>query len=205
MRRTVEISVTCQEKFPKQFALAKLFRDHNISQITRVKYVNPYKLIVEVKGEENAELLTKCEFLLGLGWRFQRPLEVGLSYGVVKNIELDLSKKELIDSIKSPTAVSNVRRLKRRGEGGIGWTDSESVRIGFSGAYLPSYIYIYDIQVKVEPYLFPVTQCSRCWRFGHTVKMCPSKRIYCSKCGGKHENCNTTTFKCINCSNDHII
>lgn len=60
------------------------------------------------------------------------------------------------------------------------------------------------MRVKVDPYLFPVTQCSRCWRFGHTLKMCPSERIFCPKCGGKHENCEVTTFKCINCTNNHL-
>ncbi|CAG4949452.1 unnamed protein product [Parnassius apollo] len=34
--------------------------------------------------------------------------------------------------------------------------------------------------------------------------MCPSKRIYCPKYGGKHENCETTIFKCINCTKNHM-
>lgn len=204
VRGIVEICITSKETLPKQFALAKLFKAENISNITRVRYINPYKIVVEINGEENVVNLLHCERLLQLGWRFQRSLEVGLSYGVIKNIELDLSEEDLLKSISCSNELVNVKRLKRRTVEGIGWTESESVRVGFAGPSLPSYIYIYDMQVKVEPYIFPVTQCSRCWRFGHTVRMCPSKRVFCPKCGGKHENCSTTAFKCINCSKDHM-
>lgn len=204
-RGLVEIRVTSKEPFPKQFALAKLFKNQNICDIHRVKYVNPYKIIVEVNGERSAELLSTCEHLLEMGWRFQRPLEVGLSYGVIKHIELDLSEDELLKSITGVTEVVNVKRLKRRHhEGEGGWVNCESVRVGFRGSSLPSYVFIYDLKVNVEPYVFPVTQCSRCWRFGHTIKMCPSKRVFCPKCGGKHDNCSSNIYKCINCTKNHM-
>lgn len=203
-RGLIEISITSRERLPKQFALAKLFKSQNVTNITKVKYINPYKIIVEISGEKNVEHLIQCNHFIELGWRFQRPLEVGLSYGVIKNIELDLSEEDLLKSITCDGQVVNVRRLKRRADGGVGWTDSESVRVGFAGSLLPTHIHIFGMKVKVEPYLFPVTQCSRCWRFGHTIRMCPSKRIYCPKCGGKHENCNATTYKCINCTKNHI-
>ncbi|KOB74095.1 reverse transcriptase [Operophtera brumata] len=99
IRGVIEISISSNGPFPKQFALAKLFKSQNITDITRVKYINPYKLIVEINGEESAERLIQCDHLLELGWRFQRPFEVGLSYGVIKNIELDLSEKDLLESL----------------------------------------------------------------------------------------------------------
>ncbi|KAF9421609.1 hypothetical protein HW555_002542 [Spodoptera exigua] len=34
--------------------------------------------------------------------------------------------------------------------------------------------------------------------------MCPSKNVICPKCGGHHENCDTTLFSCVNCTGDHI-
>ncbi|CAH2086393.1 unnamed protein product [Euphydryas editha] len=204
LRGIIDICITSTDILPKQFALAKIFMDQGITDINRVKYINPYKIIVEVNGMCSAEKLTTCEYLLGLGWRFQRPMEVGLSYGVIKHIELNLSEKELLDAITSVYEVASLKRLKRRAEAVSGWTDSEAVRLGFKGPSLPSYIHIYGMRVKVEPYMFPVTQCSRCWRFGHTIKMCPSKRVFCPKCGGKHENCPTTVYKCINCTKDHM-
>lgn len=60
------------------------------------------------------------------------------------------------------------------------------------------------MRVLVKPYVFPVTQCSRCWKFGHSKKFCTFKKIVCPKCTGDHESCETTTFKCPNCYMDHI-
>ncbi|XP_050359899.1 uncharacterized protein LOC126779823 [Nymphalis io] len=204
VRGIIDICISSTNILPKQFALAKIFRDQGITDISRVKYINPYKIIVEVTNACSMEKLTSCEYLLGLVWRFQRPMEVALSYGVIKHIELNLSEEELLDAITSVYEVASLKRLKRRSEVEGGWTDSEAVILGFKGPSLPAYIHIYSMQVKVEPYMFPVTQCSRCWRFGHTIKMCPTKTVFCPKCGGKHDNCPTTVYKCINCSKDHM-
>ncbi|XP_045455300.1 uncharacterized protein LOC123664980 [Melitaea cinxia] len=139
-----------------------------------------------------------------MGWRFQRPFEVGLSYGVIKDIELDITEEDLIKSISCTTDVINVKRLQRKNKDDIGWSDCEKIRVGFKGSSLPTYIYIFDMKVRVEPYVFPVTQCSNCWRYGHTRKMCPSLKSYCPKCGGKHDSCDITVYRCINCNENHM-
>lgn len=204
VRGITELCVTCKDMFPKQFALAKLFKSQDISNITRVKHVNPYKIIIELNNADSAEKLINSDHFSKLGWRFQRPFEVGLSYGTIKNIELEISEEELLSSMSCSLKVVNVRRLKRRDREGDNWIESETWRVGFEGPSLPEHVYICDMRVPIEPYVFPVTQCSRCWRYGHTLKMCPSKRVFCPKCGGRHENCETNTFRCINCANNHM-
>ncbi|CAG4968997.1 unnamed protein product [Parnassius apollo] len=47
----------------------------------------------------SAEELINCKPLQDLGWRCQKPLEVVISYGVIKNVELDLSKKDMLEVI----------------------------------------------------------------------------------------------------------
>lgn len=205
-RNSTEICITSKEKFPKQFSLAKLFQSQNITNISKVKFINPFKIIVEL-NHENSEKLITCDHFSQLGWRFQQPYEVALSYGVIRDIELNLSEDELLKSISCPSEICSVRRLKRKvaGESGeAAWTESESIRVGFKGPTLPKHLCIYDMRVKVEPYVFPVTQCTRCWRYGHVLRMCPSKKAYCPKCAGKHETCETTTYKCINCTGNHM-
>lgn len=84
------------------------------------------------------------------------------------------------------------------------WRDSETVRFCFKSSILPQYIYGYDCRFKVEPYTFPVNQCSVCWKFGHIARMCPSSKKRCPKCCGEHENCETTKYRCMNCKGDHM-
>lgn len=60
------------------------------------------------------------------------------------------------------------------------------------------------LRIKVEPFIFPVSQCSRCWKLGHSIKTCPSNKVVCPKCGAHHANCETKSFKCVNCSGCHM-
>lgn len=200
----VDVYISCSEKLPRQFALAKLFETHNIHNICRVKFVNPHKVFVQFDDAESAEQLIQCKPLRDMGWRCQKPLEVAISYGVIKDVELDLSEKNMMDVITSTYELAEVKRLRRRTEDGLGWEECESVRLGFVGSLLPSWVFIYGVKINVESYVFPVTQCSRCWRFGHSLRMCPTKRIVCPKCGKGHANCETTTPKCINCTGSHM-
>ncbi|KAI5637418.1 hypothetical protein NE865_09849 [Phthorimaea operculella] len=198
----IQVCVTHVNKLPKQFALAKELKTHDITNVVRVKYVNPYKILLTFTNGVDADNFISNEHFAELGWKCRKTLEVGLSYGSVKNIDLDLSEKEFMENVKSDVEVISVKRLNRRDQNG--WTPSEVMRVGFSGAQLPKYIYIFDLRIQVDQFTFPVTQCSRCWRFGHLVKMCTSAYMICPKCGKHHENCETTSFKCVNCSGDHI-
>lgn len=197
-----QICVTSKEIFPKQFALAKLLKVHNIQDISRVKYINPYKLLITFENDLSADKFCSCPDFGELGWRCQKTWEVGLSYGVIKDIDIGLPDEELLKNIKSNFDIVTVKRLNRRSQDG--WTPSESIKISFSGASLPPYIHLFDMKIKVEPYVFPVTQCSRCWRFGHVAKMCPSNKIICPKCGKAHANCDNNNYKCVNCSGKHM-
>lgn len=203
-RGVTELCISCKNIFPKQFALAKLFKEKNIRNINKVKYVNPYKINIEFNDASSAENLDNSVYFKELGWKIHRPFEVRLSYGVIKNIELDVPEEELLKNITSTINIVNVRRLKKRDKEGSGWKESETWRVGFEGSSLPSHVYLYDMRVVVEPFVFQVTQCSKCWRYGHTIKMCPSKSFLCPKCGGKHENCESTIFRCINCCMNHM-
>lgn len=199
----IDVYVSSSENLPKQFAMAKLLKTHNIQKIFRVKYLSPFKVFIQFDDLESAEKLIGCKALQELGWRIQKPLEVITSYGVIKNIETDLEEKDMMEVIKSESELMAVKRLKRRTQDSSGWEASESVRLAFRGPTLPDAVYIYDMKINVKPYVFPVTQCSRCWRYGHLLRMCPTKKITCPKCGKGHANCETTIHKCINCAGSH--
>lgn len=201
----IDICISSKDKLPKQFALAKLFHAENILGINRVKYINAFKVVVSFDDELKAGKLLSCQGFIEKEWRIQNTLEVNISYGIIRDIDIDLSETEILKYIKTDNErkIMAVKRLNRRNSES-GWAQSETIRICFKGSDLPQYIKIFDTRIKVEPYVFPVTQCSRCWRFGHTIKLCPSLKIICPKCGKNHANCETTNFKCVNCYGNHM-
>lgn len=208
-RRKIEkfdICITSAEKLPKQFSLAKFFDKEKIVGINYVKYINAFKVLVRFGNLTDAEKLMSNNNIKEKGWKVYKTWEVQSSYGVIRDIEPELSDEELIESIKSSNGckILSVKRLLRRNTSESGWLPSETVRLCFSGSSRPEYITIHNLRVRVEPFVFPVTQCSRCWRFGHVVKFCPSIKVICPKCGKNHANCETTTFKCVNCQENHM-
>ncbi|CAG4975226.1 unnamed protein product [Colias eurytheme] len=201
----IEVCLTCTEKLPKQFGLAKILKSENVQNVIRVKYINSYKVLVQFNNEESAEHFVTSKTFNENGYKCYKTLETNQSYGVINNVDLELSEEEIMKGLSCTSAVIlSAKRLKRKNTNDGHWEISESVRLSFKGASLPAYVYVYDTRSRVTPFTFPVTQCSRCWRFGHTIKMCTSFRTICPKCSGYHANCTTTKFICNNCNGRHM-
>lgn len=198
-----EICMTSKEILPKQFGLAKYLRSLNVKNILRISYKNPYKVLIAFGKKEDADDLLNNKEIEDKGYRCQSTKELNLSYGVIKQIDLETEEKEISETLESEYEIISVRRLKRLSDTGS-WVNSETVRLCFKSPKLPSYVNIYGSRLTVEPYVFPVTQCSGCWKFGHQLRSCPRKEKVCPKCGGTHENCETNIFMCINCKGPHM-
>lgn len=204
-----QVAVTSETALPKQFALARLFKDNKIRAVSRVKYVHAYKMLLSFDAEEFADLFINCQAFTALGWRSQKTSEVGLSYGVIKDIDMDLPEADIKSNLVSEEEIVSVKRLKKRNQDKSSkeaWVNSESVRLGFKGSRLPPYVAILGMKMKVEPYVFPVTQCSRCWKFGHNAIRCPAKKVVCPKCSKYHANCEIVQarYRCVNCTGNHM-
>lgn len=203
INENIIVCVTSKEILPKPFGIAKLLKAENIKNILKIQYKNPYKILIHFEDRKDAQSLINCSKFHSLDYRCQFIDEINLSYGVVKQIDLGIEEKEFLESIECEKEVVSVKRLKRQSDSGE-WIQSETIRICFKSSTLPPYLLIYGCRFKVEPYTFPVSQCSGCWRFGHLIRTCPTKKVLCPKCGGNHNNCETNTFKCINCKGPHI-
>ncbi|KAF9424201.1 hypothetical protein HW555_000594 [Spodoptera exigua] len=94
------VCVTSKEVLPKPFGMAKLLRVENIKNILKIQYKNPYKILIQFEDRKDAENLIKCSKFQNLDYRCQFIDEINLSYGVVKQIDLDIEEKEILESIE---------------------------------------------------------------------------------------------------------
>lgn len=198
-----KISLTSLEVLPKQMALAKLLKNENIQNILRINYKSPYRVVIQIAKKEDGEKLIKCQKLIELGIRIQFVNQLDLSYGIIKGVDLELSESEILESLETSCKILSVRRLRRISQDRE-WVDSETVRVCFESPTTPEFILAYGCRFRVERYIFPVSQCSNCWKFGHIKKFCPTKKIRCPKCGKEHENCETDRVVCPNCKGPHM-
>ncbi|KAF9412323.1 hypothetical protein HW555_009161 [Spodoptera exigua] len=199
-----DVYISSKERLPKQFGMARILKELNIGKIRQVKYLSPFKIRLQFENESAAQSLFACEKILEKGWRLQKAMELSVCYGLIKNVDLDLSDDDILQNISSSTKLLSFKRLNRRNRDEGGWCPSETLRLCFEGDHLPATVRVCDINIKVFPYIHQVSQCSQCWRLGHTRKICPAKNLICPKCGAQHENCNTTLFTCVNCRGNHI-
>lgn len=198
------VSIISREILPKQFGMAKLLRAENIQNVLKISYKSPYRVFIEFTNKLDCDNLINCEKMITLGFRCQMLDEISLSYGLVRQVDLDIEEKEALENLKCDYNILSVRRLKRLAEDGK-WVDSETIRLSIKGSTLPPYVFGYGCRFKVEPYTFPVSQCSGCWKFGHLSRACPAKKVVCPKCGGDHKNCETDKFTCANCKGPHMV
>ncbi|KAF9416884.1 hypothetical protein HW555_005887 [Spodoptera exigua] len=205
-KENYEVYISHKDPLPKQFALARILKENNIGNISQVKYLSPYKIRLQFECELAMNNVCNCEKLREKGWRIQKSMQLSLSYGLIKNVDLDLSDEEIQQNIScpAPAKLLSVRRLNRRNTVDGGWCPSETLRLCFEGDFLPAFVSVCDIHIKVLPYVHQVSQCSLCWKLGHSRKMCQTKKVVCPKCGGPHENCDSLIFACVNCKGNHI-
>lgn len=198
-----EVSLFGLQILPKQMAFARLLRDENISNVTKIKYKSPYKIFIQFSEKNQAEKLINLKKLIEMDIRAQFTNEGSLSYGMIRGVDLGTNEKELLESLKCEYDIISAKRLKRLNKEGK-WVESESVRLCFRNPVAPVSINAYGFRFDVERFEFPVTRCSGCWSFGHIKRFCKLNKIICPKCGGAHDNCETTEYKCINCKGPHM-
>ncbi|CAH0713117.1 unnamed protein product, partial [Brenthis ino] len=152
----IQVCITGKNMLPKAFTLAKLFREQKILDVIKVKYINPYKINVSFSNESSAEKLIACEEFIKLEWRFQKSWEVGLSFGIIRNIDTELSEEEIIKNISCDFEIVVVKRLNRRFE--KEWIPSDTVKIGFKDTQIvnstPSakdYVYMPQCTIDASP------------------------------------------------------
>lgn len=203
-KEELEVYITSKEPLPKQFAMARFLSECKINSISRVKYISPFKVRIEFENEQSAEQLYTCENIIKKGWLVYKPMEINHCYGIIRDVDGELSDEEIKSKLKCLGTIISVKRLMRRDRSDGKWVPSEVVRLGFKGSMLPTHVYVEGMRIKVEPYVYPVSQCYKCWKIGHYVRNCPSKDNVCPKCAGSHDSCATTSFTCVNCDGDHM-
>lgn len=110
-----EIYISSKDKLPKQFALARIFQQSHITRINHVKYLTPYKVRLQLENEETMKNILEREGYIEKGWRIYKAMEVPYCYGVIKDVDLDLSEEEILNNISCPFSIKilSLKRLNR--------------------------------------------------------------------------------------------
>ncbi|KAK5641935.1 hypothetical protein RI129_010482 [Pyrocoelia pectoralis] len=130
--------------------------------------------------------------------------------GIIKMVDTYFETEFLKNNIQSPVKVTEVQRMVRKvvqSDGSHEIRPRQMIIVTFVGDTIPANVQINLVNFPVEPYIYPVVQCLKCFRYGHIQKLCRSKERKCKTCAKVHEdgiNCEENDVFCVNCkSNDH--
>ncbi|XP_066590801.1 uncharacterized protein MAL13P1.304-like [Prorops nasuta] len=126
--------------------------------------------------------------------------------GVVKHVLNDLSIEDILFNLNSnPKNVKAIKldKLTRWDVNNRVPIPTNSVKINFMSNQLPTFIYLFNVKLRVKPFTERIKKCVSCQRFGHSQFQCRG-HSRCSNCAGDHSSdlCKNETC-CGNCKGDH--
>lgn len=189
-----------------RIALGKFLTRNNIKNVRTCKKVSWNTACVHFSQREDANKFVAIQGLKEAGYDAFIPLYYRSVVGVVRNVPVDMSAKEIYDEISERNDILKLERMTRRLKNGHR-DYSLNIKITFSCNELPKCVSIYHGLEKVTPYIPPLLQCRGCFMFGHHVNSCKtSNDIICQRCGSQDHDRNSCTAarpSCLNCKGDH--
>lgn len=174
------------------------------TDIINISVLNKSTIKLELKSAKTANFLVTNNPFVEDNYNVYIPTHLVERQGVIQNVDPDITENELLQEIESKIPILKIKRIMRKSSDQL--IPTYSVIIHFKGQVLPQYVSTYCVRFPVKPYVYKVTQCFSCLRYGHTAKYCkyPSR---CNRCTGEHNSrdCEVTANPiCINCKGSHI-
>lgn len=180
------------------------------TNIVDIKSVGLNRVKVVFKNYQSANSLINHEIIVKNNLIAYIPTYYTHKKGVIRMVDTFFKDEYLKQAIVSDVKVTEVKRMKRKvvdqSTKETKLVDRQMVVVTFLGNHLPQSVKINMVNFLVEPYYYPVVQCFKCLRFGHTISQCKGKDR-CKNCG--QEDCTNPCIKevtfCVNCGNNNHI
>ncbi|XP_041467700.1 uncharacterized protein LOC121418061 [Lytechinus variegatus] len=214
--RNLDLIITPIEKH-------KSFKDVSpaiLANAIKAVAINPVERILPI--QQGKAILVKCKNIKQLRAILQlsnignlhvkvEKKTTGLK-GVISNVPLEMTEKEIVDELKLQ-GVTSAKRISKtvkndnpdNGNNARVTIPLCSVLLTFNRASLPDKITMYFQFFMVKQYIPWVTRCFKCQRYGHGISQCRSK-VRCVRCGENHtfEECKRKEDRtCVNCGGKH--
>lgn len=122
---------------------------------------------------------------------------VGVAY-----VEPDVTEEEILNETISQCPILQVQRIKKRVNNEL--MSTHFVKITFNSDFLPEFITLNYVRIRIDTYFIPVKQCYRCFAYGHVASTPCNKVRLCRNCGGDfHTGDCVNPVKCVNCFAAH--
>lgn len=182
--------------------VGKMLFDAGFKDSKEITRIGRFRYKLDLKSEDDYERLLRVN-LATLNLRVFLPASLRESILFVPNVPFDFDDGDIMENIECQYPVLKVERILRMRDGEL--VKTGNLKITIQGKEVPRSVRIYGCGFKTELYIFPVKQCRRCWKYGHTQAKCRGL-VRCGNCGGSHEEGSSACPNpalCINCKKEH--
>lgn len=177
--------------------------------IVNIHNVGKNRIKIITKSSELANQILDSNLLYHYNLRAYIPESSIFRKGVVRNVDPTLSSEEILEVIESSINITDLRRITKKvpTDKNPKYINTPTVVLTFRGQILPDFISIYGARCAVRPYIYKVTQCLKCFRYGHIMNNCRSD-FRCEKCKQTHPSSDCQVIPdqpfCLNCDGNHF-
>lgn len=188
--------------------VGRYLKNRNINGIVSLTKIGKNRIKIMINNRTTANSFVRDSMLKENNLKAFIPSSHIQKIGIIRNVEMDLSKEELMASIttKNNIKIMDIFRFNRYDRTEKKAYPTATVKVTFKGQNLPEEIEIFGVKRKVQQFVFKVTQCFSCYMYGHTSKNC-KRGMRCGTCGEDLKEKNKETCKkqkkCVNCKQDH--
>lgn len=128
--------------------------------------------------------------------------------GIIRMVDTMFTEEYILKAVESNIHITEVKRMKRKiiNDGTATYVDRQMVILTFLGNRIPDNVKINLVNFPVDPYFYPVVQCYKCLRYGHTSMLCRGK-ARCKVCAAENcsdDPCINNGILCVHCKSvDH--
>lgn len=173
--------------------------------ITDIRQKGKNRVQIQVANYALANKIVELEMFKNDNLQAYIPESSLFRKGVMRNVDLDILTSEILVEAVTECTIVDVKRITKKSPDSDARVDTKTVILTFRGQKIPNYISLYGARCYIKPYVYNVTMCNNCLRYGHTQNLCRSSGR-CAKCGAtehKEENCDAISAYCVHCEGVH--
>lgn len=188
-------------------SVGKILKALGITDFDQMTKIGQTRCKIIFKSRRSANKLLADKEFKEKGLKAYIPIHKVRQIGVLRNVPKDFTTEEIRQELTDQgLEILDVYRMKRRTRQDT-IEETFSVKVTIKASSLPPEVKIFGVPWRLNPYVFPVTQCQKCLLFGHITAQCKRKNQRCAKCGNDtHElkECTEEKAKCIFCKGSHL-
>lgn len=195
--------------------VGKYLFENKIEGIKKIESKGRNRMGIYFNTPEQANSFVNNKEILNKNWVITIPPRMITCRGVVWNMGDDIYEEDIINyglGIRGNSRIKilNARRIYKRSrneDNTMTRKRTNSFIITFKGNQVPLDLELFNVLREIHTYKIPVIICHNCYRFGHRILQCRSRKR-CIKCSDTHEDddrcsLNQLEIKCINCKENH--